>query len=209
MTLRSLDLGSGYKIALRDLEIRGAGNLLGAEQHGHIAGIGFATYCQMLEETINRLKNIKTVEQEPDPVIEITVDAYIPNEYIQNPRYKLELYRRFADLEYAEREDLLDEIIDRFGNPPEEVMTLWRIATLKGLCRALGIRGISVHNNSIYITFQEHSRVNPEATMKLIDKYHNRIVYKSGKEPQLILKTTGLKQEPLEWLEENLPSLAL
>lgn len=202
------ELGAGFKIAMRDLEIRGAGNLLGPEQHGHIAGIGFATYCQMLEETITRLKTGKDLEHEPDPVIEITVDAYIPNEYIQNPRYKLELYRRFADLEYAERDDLLDEIIDRFGNPPEEVMTLWRIATLKGLCRALAIRGVSVQNNSIYITFQEHTRINPEATMKLIDKYHNRIVYKNGKEPQLILKTTGLKQEPLAWLEENLPQLA-
>lgn len=203
------ELGAGFKIAMRDLEIRGAGNLLGAEQHGHIAGVGFATYCQMLEETIARLKDGKTAEQEPEPVMEIQADAYIPDEYIANPRYKMELYRRFAELEYREKDDLLDEIIDRFGNPPEEVLMLWRIGAVKGLCRVLGIRGISVRNATICMTFSEHTRVNPEAILKLMDRYKNKLVYKNGKEPQLIMKLQGLKIEPLEWLEEILPKLAL
>lgn len=203
------ELGAGFKIAMRDLEIRGAGNLLGAEQHGHIAGIGFAAYCEMLEETIKRLKDGKTSEREPEPIMELQADAYIPDDYIADPRYKMELYRRFAELEYKDKEDLLDEIIDRFGNPPEEVLMLWRIGALKGLCRAMGIRGISVRNNSIFLTFQEHTRVNPEAILKLMDKFKNRMAYKNGKEAQLIVKMNGLKQEPLEWLEEHLPKLAL
>ena len=203
------ELGAGFKIAMRDLEIRGAGNLLGAEQHGHITGVGFATYCEMLEETIKRLKEGKTAEREPEPIMEIQADAYIPDDYIPDPRYKMELYRRFADMEFREKDDLLDEIIDRFGNPPEEVVMLWRIGALKGLCRAMGMRGISVRNGSIFLTFQEHTRVSPEAILKLMDKYKNRMVYKSGKEPQLVVKTAGIKQEPLEWLEENLPRLAL
>jgi len=203
------ELGAGFKIAMRDLEIRGAGNLLGAEQHGHIAGVGFATYCEMLEEAINRLKNGKTTEQEPEPIMEIQAEAYIPDEYIPDARYKMELYRRFAEMEYREKEDLLDEIIDRFGNPPEEVLMLWRIGALKGLCRALVMRGISVRNGTIYLTFSEHTRVNPEAILKLMDKYKNKMVYKNGKEPQLVMKTTGLKQTAIDWLEEFLPKLAL
>lgn len=203
------ELGAGFKIAMRDLEIRGAGNLLGAEQHGHIAGVGFATYCEMLEEAINRLKNGKTAAKEPEPIMEIQAEAYIPDEYIADARYKMELYRRFAEMEYIEKEDLLDEIIDRFGNPPEEVLMLWRIGALKGLCRALVMRGISVRNNTIYLTFSEHTRVNPEAILKLMDKYKNKIVYKNGKEPQLVMKTMGLKITPMAWLEEILPQLAL
>lgn len=203
------ELGAGFKIAMRDLEIRGAGNLLGAEQHGHIAGVGFATYCEMLEETINRLKNGKSAEHEPEPVMEIQAEAYIPDEYIADARYKMELYRRFGEMEYREKEDLLDEIIDRFGNPPEEVLMLWRIGALKGLCRALVMRGISVRNDTIYLTFSEHTRANPEAIVKLMDKFKHKITYKSGKEPQLVMKTAGLKFSPLEWLEDVLPKLAL
>ena len=203
------ELGAGFKIAMRDLEIRGAGNLLGAEQHGHIAGVGFATYCEMLEAAILRLKEGRSAEREPEPIMEIQADAYIPDDYIPDPRYKMELYRRFADMEFRDKDDLLDELIDRFGNPPEEVLMLWRIGALKGLCRAMVMRGISVRNSTIYMTFSEHTRVAPEAILRLLDKYKNKIVYKNGKEPQLIMKTVGMKQGPLEWLEEILPKLAL
>ena len=203
------ELGAGFKIAMRDLEIRGAGNLLGAEQHGHITGVGFATYCQMLEETIQRLKSGKTAEHEPEPVMELQADAYIPDDYIADPRYKMELYRRFADMEYREKEDLLDEIIDRFGEPPQEVLMLWRIAALKGLCRVMGMRGISLRGTTAYLTFSEHTKVSPTAILKLMDKFKNCLNYKNGREPQLLVKISSLKQEPLEWLEENLPKLAL
>ena len=119
------ELGAGFQIAMRDLEIRGAGNILGAQQHGHIAGIGFAAYCQLLEDTINRLQNGDTPkETQLEPVMEIKLDAYIPNNYIENPRYKLEIYRRLSEMVYGESNDLLDEIIDRFGNPPKEVENL-------------------------------------------------------------------------------------
>ena len=97
------ELGAGFKIAMRDLEIRGAGNLLGPQQHGHITGIGFAAYCEMLEKTIERLKNGKEAEPEPEPVLEIQAEAYIPDSYIPDPRYKMELYRRFSELEYSQR----------------------------------------------------------------------------------------------------------
>lgn len=203
------ELGAGFKIAMRDLEIRGAGNLLGPQQHGHITGIGFAAYCEMLEQAINRLKNGEEVVAEPEPVLEIPADAYIPDDYITDPRYKMELYRRFSEMEYAKRDDLMDELIDRFGSPPPEVETLWRIAALKGLCRILKIRGINVRQGLIRITFAAHAMVNPQAVLQLLDMYKNTMSLKNGAEGQLIYKTAGMKETPLKWLERILPSLIL
>ena len=204
------ELGAGFKIAMRDLEIRGAGNLLGAQQHGHIAGVGFAAYCDMLERTIRKLKDgVEDGVPEPDPVLEISVDGYIPDDYIADPRYKLELYRRFAGLDYAGRGDLLDEIIDRFGEPPEEVEVLWRVACLRALCRLLHIRGISVKQGEIRITFAENAAVDPAALMQLIGEHQQYMQFKSGAKAQLIFRTVKLKTDSLTWLEKNLPRLAL
>ncbi len=202
------ELGAGFKIAMRDLEIRGAGNLLGPQQHGHITGIGFAAYCEMLEKTIDRLKNGRAAEPEPEPVLEISLEAYIPDSYINDPRYKMELYRRFSDMEYSARADLLDEIIDRFGNPPPEVEALWRVSSLKALCRILRVRGINVRPGVITITFSDKAQVNPEAILKLLALHKRTMVLKNGREPQLVYKTGSLK-EPFTWLERTLPELAL
>lgn len=203
------ELGAGFKIAMRDLEIRGAGNLLGAEQHGHITGIGFAAYCEMLEQTIKRLKTgVELAAPEPDPVLEIPTEAFIPDGYIADPRYKMELYRRFAEVEYSQRDDLMDEIIDRFGNPPEKVENLWRIAGLRGLCRLMKIRGINVRTGEIRITCSEQSLIAPEAMLKLMNACKGKLTYKQGNPPQLIFRTTGLNIDALAWLEKNLPALA-
>lgn len=202
------ELGAGFKIAMRDLEIRGAGNLLGPQQHGHITGIGFAAYCEMLEETIKRLKNGSKAEvPEPEPILEIAAEAYIPDGYIADPRYKMELYRRFADMQYSQRDDLLDEIIDRFGDPPEETETLWRIASVRSLCRALKIKGITAKPNEIRMVFSEHTQVASEALLRMLDEYKGRMIFKNGREAQLIFKTAGLAIEPLPWLEKYLPEL--
>ncbi|MCH4157507.1 MAG: transcription-repair coupling factor [Acidaminococcaceae bacterium] len=202
------ELGAGFKIAMRDLEIRGAGNLLGPQQHGYIAGIGFAAYCDILEKTINTLKNGQELRnQEPDPILEIPLNAYIPDSYISDPRYKLELYRRFVDLEYQDGSDLLDEIIDRFGTPPEEVELLWRQAKIRSLCRQLKIRGINVRPGLIQISFAKQANVRPEAFIKLLEQHKSSMKFKSGEEPRLIFRTTRMKVNPLEWLEKTLPGL--
>lgn len=203
------ELGAGFKIAMRDLEIRGAGNLLGAEQHGQIAGVGFDLYCRLLEKTINTLQNGGNPDEPvtPDPVIEMKLDAYIPDGYIDNPRYKLELYHRFGDMKYEDRNDLMDEIIDRFGNPPQQVVNLWRVAALRDLCRKLKITGVAVRPGEIRITFDPHSKANPDVLQALIKEYVPRAMLKMGPQPQFILKTRGLKEEPLQWLEKNVPRM--
>ncbi|MGP2526874.1 transcription-repair coupling factor [Acidaminococcus sp. LBK-2] len=203
------ELGAGFKIAMRDLEIRGAGNLLGAEQHGQIAGVGFDLYCRLLEKTINTLQNGGNPDEPipPDPVIEMKLDAYIPDDYIDNPRYKLELYHRLGDMKYEERDDLMDEIIDRFGTPPEQVVNLWRVAALRDLCRKLRITGVAVRPGEVRITFDPHSKANPDVLQALIREYVPRAVLKMGPQPQFVLKTRGMKEEPLQWLEKHLPSM--
>jgi len=203
------ELGAGFKIAMRDLEIRGAGNLLGAEQHGQIAGIGFDLYCRLLEQTINTLQNGGKPDAPivPDPVIEMKLDAYIPDEYIDNPRYKLELYHRFGAMKYEEKEDLMDEIIDRFGTPPEQVITLWRVAALKDLCRKLRIIGITVRPGEIRITFDQHTTANKDVLDAIQRELMPNVTLKIAAQPLFILHTKGLKLNPLTWLEENIPRM--
>ena len=202
------ELGAGFKIAMRDLEIRGAGNLLGPQQHGYIAGIGFAAYCDLLEQTIKRMQNgSMNIEREPDPILEIPLNAYIPDSYIANPRYKLELYRRFVDLVWGEEEDLMDEIIDRFGTPPEEVELLWRLAKVRAVCRKLKILRINVRAGMIRITFARHSEVNGDALVKMAEKNSRYMQLLPGDENVLLFRTARLETEPLDWLEKNLVKL--
>ena len=167
-----------------------------------------AAYCDMLERTIRKLKDgIEDGILEPDPVLEIPVDGYIPNDYISDPRYKLELYKKFADLDYQDKDDLLDEIIDRFGEPPQEVIDLWRVAGIRALARKLKIAGISLKQGEIRIRFAANTTVAPQALMEMIDKYKNNMQFKTGEQSQLIFKTTRLKIDGLTWLENNLPLL--
>lgn len=121
----------------------------------------------------------------------------------------MELYRRFSELEYSQREDFLDEIIDRFGNPPPEVEMLWRLAALKGLCRVLKIRGVNVYQGIIRLTFGEKAQVNPEAVLKLLMQHPKTMTLKNGQEQQLTYRMGTSKQEPLAWLEQTLPALIL
>lgn len=203
------ELGAGFKIAMRDLEIRGAGNLLGAEQHGQIAGVGFDLYCRLLEKTINTLQSGGSPDAPivPDPVIEMKLDAYIPDDYINSPRYKLELYHRLGALKYEDKDDLMDEMIDRFGTPPEQVVNLWRVAALRDLCRKLRILGVTVRPGEIRITFDQHSTANLDVLKAMVREFVPRAVIKMAAQPQFIMKAAGMKEEPLTWLEKNIPRM--
>lgn len=145
------DLGSGFKIAMRDLEIRGAGNLLGPEQHGFIASVGFELYCRLLDESIRELKG-EVMARPPDPVIDLNVDAYISEEYVVDSQQKVEIYKKVASTATLEEvHDLEDEIRDRFGDPPQSVLNLLSVARIKILARQVGVAQISMERDTVSI----------------------------------------------------------
>lgn len=165
------DLGSGFKIAMKDLEIRGAGNLLGAEQHGHMEAVGYDLYCKMLNEAVSRLKGEETV---PDfeCTVDINTDAHIPDSYIRNEAVKLDVYRRIAGIEsMEEHEDMEDELFDRFGSVPDEVKNLLDIALLKSMARNAQVTEISQKNGKIKITMLENASVDVSKIPELITEY--------------------------------------
>jgi transcription-repair coupling factor (superfamily II helicase) len=156
------DLGSGFKIAMRDLEIRGAGNLLGQAQSGHIAAVGFDLYCQMVTEAVGELKG----EPIPEPVditIDVPVDANLPRDYVQRDDVRMEAYRRLAAVTAAaDVDDIRDEWEDRYGPPPSPAVALLDVARLRVECVRLGIRSITVQRNTARIagvTLKESQKV--------------------------------------------------
>ena len=185
------DLGSGFKIAMRDLEIRGAGNLLGAEQHGHMEAVGYDLYCKMLNEAVKQLKG-GTEEEIYTTVMDLNVDAYIPNSYIPNEYQKLDIYKRIAGIEsQQEYDDMLEELIDRFGEPPKAVLNLLAIARLKALAHQGYITEIKQMQREIRITLYENAHLNPEGIPPLVAKYRRQLQFKPDKEPKFLFAPVG------------------
>ena len=168
-------LGAGFKIAMRDLEIRGAGNLLGAQQHGHIASVGFEMYCQLLEEAVNKLQNKTPEKIEPSPEINLSVEAYIDDKFISSSMHKIEIYQRLAVVKnLTELRDLTDEIIDRFGDPPESVINLLQIAKIKCAAKILGVQSIMQKNLGVEFYFNEAAKISPSGFGELKNIFKNR-----------------------------------
>lgn len=179
------ELGSGFKIAMRDLEIRGAGNLLGPEQHGHIASVGFEMYCRLLEEAVQELRGNYQPEP-PDTVVELPVDAYLPDTYIPDVRQKVEMYKKIAAVKnVAEAEQLAGELKDRFGNLPEEVANLVALSVFRARFRAVGVQSISTERDALVIRF--HEGVTPDSVYvhRLLRQKRPHVTYHTGKGVQL------------------------
>jgi transcription-repair coupling factor (superfamily II helicase) len=162
------DLGAGFKIAALDLELRGAGNLLGGEQHGHIAAVGFDTYVRLLEETVRELKG-EEVAPEVHSNLSLGLDLRIPPEYISDEQQRLRAYKRIADARNNEQvEKVLGELGDRYGTPPDEVKNLVLASRLKNQAESMGIELIDRRQGMINIKFHQQSRVNPERLMAIV-----------------------------------------
>ncbi|MFQ5532356.1 MAG: transcription-repair coupling factor [Candidatus Methylomirabilales bacterium] len=171
------ELGSGFKIAARDLEIRGAGNLLGAEQHGHIGAVGFDLYCQLIEETVQELKGGDR-DVAIDPVLRLPIDAHIPEEYVSDATVRLSLYRRLsAAASREEREALAAELRDRFGHLPPPVEHLLTALELKAMARSLRIREIDARHEFVRISFGAAPPIPPERIVGLLQESAGRIRY--------------------------------
>ena len=151
------DLGSGFKIALRDLEIRGAGNILGAQQHGHITNVGYELYCKLLDDAARKLKGEK-VEEDIETSINLPIEAFLPDDYIPDSRQKISIYKKISALKNEKQKDeLTKELKDRYGNIPEPVEMLLEITTIKQLSQKLGISAIVAGGNRIKVTFDERN----------------------------------------------------
>jgi transcription-repair coupling factor (superfamily II helicase) len=160
------DLGAGFRIAARDLEIRGAGNLLGAEQSGHIAAVGIETYLKMLEETVRELSG-ETVPEAPSTAIDLPVPMAIPESYIADPNLRMETYRTLVAGDKTERE-ILDELADRFGPPPAEVETLLEVAAVKRLAESLRVQSIGSQKGELVIRLRQDARVDVERLVEMV-----------------------------------------
>ena len=183
------DLGSGIKIAMRDLEIRGAGNLLGAEQHGHMEAVGYDLYCKMLNEAVRYLKG-EAEEEDYNTTIDLSVDAFIPDSYIANEYQKLDIYKRIAAIESTEEmEDMTEELIDRFGDIPKKVETLLNVAALKAEAHKLYITAVEQKGETYTFTMYEKAKVNPEKIPALIEKHKGELTFKAdAKEPCFVYR---------------------
>lgn len=201
------DLGSGFKIAMRDLEIRGAGNLLGAQQSGHMEAVGYDLYCKMLSEAVKEAKGIEDISDKFDTTVDIVTDAYIPAGYIANEFQKLDIYKRIAGIETEEEKDeMLEELIDRFGEPPKSVLSLLRVARLKALAHAVYITEIKQTGSLIKLTMFERARINPEKIPELITRYKSTLKFNMAENPYFTFDlkngSVAKKRDVLDVVEE-------
>ena len=183
------DLGSGFKIAMRDLEIRGAGNILGAEQHGHMDAVGYDLYCKMLNEAVLLLKGEKTEDDTYETTIDVKMDAYIPPKYIGNEIQKLAIYKRIASIENLEEyQDMQDELTDRFGDIPSVVDNLLKVALIKSSAHAAGMTEISGDKNTLVFHMHPHAHINTDKIPELINKYRGDLKFSTGNDPLFTYK---------------------
>ncbi len=198
------DLGSGFKIAMRDLEIRGAGNLLGADQHGHMEAVGYDLFCKMLNEAVKHLKG-ELPEATYETTIDINIDAFIPATYIPNEYQKLDIYKRIASIENEEEmDDMLEELIDRYGDVPRKVQQLLQVALLKAVAHSAYIISVERKGEVLRFVMYEKAQVAADRIPVLLEKYKGRLTFKIESNPYFEYKRNGnLKKQQ----EENLVDL--
>lgn len=181
------EFGSGFRIAMRDLEIRGAGNILGKSQHGHMDAVGYELYCKMLEKAVNSGKGIK-VQEKTETNIDISVDAFIPSKYISDEVQKISSYKKIASISgEQDKEDMQDELIDRYGEPPKSVVNLIEIAYIKALAGIIGITSIEEQNNGIVFDVRKDANIDAALIPDLIKKDSKRRRFTINEKPYFTL----------------------
>jgi transcription-repair coupling factor (superfamily II helicase) len=202
------ELGAGYQIALRDLEIRGAGNILGPEQHGFIAAVGFDLYTSMLAEAIRELKG-EAPQELPDPTIDIEVDAYLPDTYVDDARQKIELYKRLVSSRtLSEVEELAAEMEDRFGSPPAAVDRLVKLTRVRVLAKLVRLVWIGQRAGRLVLRGTEDTRVEPAALQALANRFPGRLLPAANRVPEVAIKMP-VRATALDYLDAAEAALTL
>lgn len=202
------ELGSGFKIAMKDMEIRGAGNLLGKEQSGEIYSVGFDMYLRLLEEAVQALSD-SGFQAEPEPLLELEYSGYIPDSYVSLPQTKMEVYKKISSINNNEEfERVYWELQDRFGPVPEDVASLLALAEIRILCKKMSISSLKEKKGSVMITFSKVSVVNVERLLRIIRENSGRIKLDPKRPNVLILQTgsIGLKEKS-QYIREKLGAL--
>lgn len=187
------EFGSGFKIAMRDLQIRGAGNLLGPEQHGHMESVGYDTYVRLLDETVRELKGQPVQPETGEVFIEFKLDAYLEEPYIPDEKARLELYKTIAAVETAEdASDVYDELIDRYGNIPEPAANLVEIALVKKMAGSCGFHMVKQKDDMVLLHFRDKVTLPLSALSRLVQQEKGNLLFSAGKTPYLSYKVKGL-----------------
>lgn len=204
------ELGAGFKLAMRDLEIRGAGNLLGSQQHGNIASVGFGMYVSMLEEAIAKAQNKEVVKEVvPDPAIDLEIDAFIDDAYIKDSARKISVYQRMLQIKNkAQLDDMTDELIDRFGTPTDPVDRLLRVAQIKEQARLLGIKSIVRRDSQLIIHWQDDSKMAHWDMGAVREDLWKKMKFMDTKPASLYISLNGLKGSILTITEAVMKELS-
>ena len=199
------EFGSGFRVAMRDLEIRGTGNLLGSEQSGHMASVGYDLYVKMIEETVKELRG-DVGKGDITTKVELRVDAFLPQEYVSSDAVRVEMYKKIASItDEASRDDLLEELIDRFGDPTQPVLNLVDIAHLKGLCSRIGIDLVNCKGGALVMRFSQMARVKPEHLITAMHGHERQLRLAAGSATSLLFSLPGAKKSDEDLLRAAVP----
>ena len=185
------EFGAGFRIAMRDLEIRGAGNILGPEQHGHLATVGYDMYCKLMEETLNEVQG-RPSARELETRIDLRVDAYLPSDYVSDEKQRMEMYKRIASVVTDEdRADVTDELIDRYGTLPAAAETLLDVSQLRALCNRLGVSRVTRGKEGLIMTLDERFVPDPACLLQAISETDGRLALSARASARITGQRTG------------------
>ena len=191
------EFGAGFRIAMRDLEIRGAGNILGPEQHGHLAAVGYDMYCKLMEETLAEVQG-KRETRELETRVDLRVDAFLPPEYVAEEKQRMEMYKRIASIVTDEdRADVTDELIDRYGELPPAAETLLDVSQLRALCNRLGVSSVSRGKEGLVMKLDERYVPDPACLLQAISETDGRLALSARAPARMILKVPEMQENDM------------